>query len=79
MLSAVVPTHPYIPRGISSTSKSPAPEMWTLTLLEEINSLISQKVVDTSSIDISTIPESQIVPSQLIFDGRLNTDGRIQI
>jgi len=40
-------------------------------------SLISQKVFDTSPIDITTIPESQIVPSQVIFDLRLNADGSI--
>ena len=55
-LSAVVPTLPYIPRSISSISKSPTPEKWTLALSEEIKSLISQKVFDTSPIDISTIP-----------------------
>ena len=59
-LSAVVPTLPYIPRSISSISKSPTPEKWTLALSEEIKSLISQKVFDTSPIDITT---TQIVPS----------------
>jgi hypothetical protein len=76
-LSATVPATPYIPRSISAISKSPTPEKWTLALSEEIKSLISQNVFDTSHHDISTIPASQIVPSQVIFDLRFNADGSI--
>jgi len=75
--SAQVPITPYIPRSISAISKSPHPEKWTLALSEEIKSLISQNVFDTSPHDISTIPASQIVPSQVIFDLRYNADGSI--
>jgi hypothetical protein len=46
-LSAIVPATPYIPRSISSISKSPTPEKWTLSSSEEIKSLISQNVFDT--------------------------------
>ena len=49
----------------------------TFALSEEIKSLISQKVFDTSPKDISTIPESHIVPRQVVFDLRLNADGSI--
>jgi hypothetical protein len=48
-----------------------------LALSEEIKSLISQNVFDTSHHDISTIPTSQIVQSQVIFDLRFNADGSI--
>ena len=62
---------------LPSISKSPTPEKWTSGLENEINSLISQNVFDTSPIDISTIDKSLIIPSRVIFDTRLNADGTI--
>jgi len=70
--------HPiYIPKCISSISKSPTPEKWTSALDNEINSLISQQVFDLSPIDITTIDKKLIIPSRVIFDTRLNADGSI--
>jgi hypothetical protein len=60
-----------------SISKSPTPEKWTLALENEINSLISQNVFDTSSLDISNIDKILIIPSRVIFDTRMNADGTI--
>jgi len=68
---------PWIPRSISTISKSPNPEKWTLALTEEINSLIDQNVFDMSPIDISTIPTTSIIPSQVIFDICMNADGTV--
>ena len=47
VFSAVTSSSPYIPRIISSISKSPTPEKWILALSNEIKSLISQKGFDT--------------------------------
>jgi len=71
------PPSVYIPKSIISISKSPTPEKWTSALENEINSLISQNVFDTSLIDISTIDKSLLIPSRVIFDTRLNADGTI--
>jgi hypothetical protein len=48
-----------------------------LALSDEIKSLISQKVFDTTPVDINSIPPNQIVPSRVIFDIRMNADGSI--
>ena len=63
---------PFIPRGIKSITKSPHPEQWTLALDNEIKSLISQMVFDLQSIDSAYIPKHLIIPSQVIFDNRMN-------
>jgi len=72
-----LPLAVYIPKPIQSISKSPTPEKWTSALENEINSLISQNVFDNSLIDISAINETSIIPSRVIFDTRVNTDGTI--
>ena len=69
------PPSVYIPKSIIAISKSPTPEKWTSALENEINSLISQNVLDTSPID--TIDKSLIIPSRVIFNTRLNADGTI--
>jgi hypothetical protein len=73
------PSNPsvYIPKSIMSISKSPTPEKWTLALENEINSLISQNVFDTSPVDLSQIDKKLIIPSRVIFDTRMNADGSI--
>jgi hypothetical protein len=71
-------THPvWIPKSITSISKSPTPEKWTLALENEINSMISQNVFDITPIDITTIDPKLIIPSRVIFDTRMNADGSI--
>jgi len=47
-----------IPRSISSITKSPNPEKWTLALQNEINSLISQNVFDNTEVNISLVDKN---------------------
>jgi len=71
------PLSVYIPKSIISISKSPTPEKWASALENEINSLISQNVFDTSPFDLSMIDKTLNIPSRVIFDSRLNADGTI--
>ena len=63
-LSALSSGQPYIPRSIAAISKSPNPEKWTFALSNEIQSLISQNVFDSSPIDATSIPSHQIIPAK---------------
>jgi len=76
-ISVISSSPPYIPHSIASISKSPTPAKWTLALSNDIHSLISQKKIDTSPVDVNSIPSHQIVPSKVIFDIRMNADGSI--
>ena len=41
-----------------------------------LKSLVAQRVFDLNSVDISDVPTSKIIPSQIIFDISMNADGR---
>ena len=76
-LASQIPASLFIPRRINSISKSSYPNKWTSASHYKIQSLISQNVFDFSTINIDSIPSNLIIPSQVIFDIRMNADGTI--